>query len=135
MKNIKFFEDFNSEVPSQEIHESHDEMQNYMFFQNLNTIKNAIEELMELDPAKVDAILTDGHGWALDHIATSVDDIEEVYHFLTNSIEMGYEGEGDHEDHHDEDHEDHEEDHEEMQMQISPDEVEVEVETEDEDED
>jgi hypothetical protein len=127
MKNIKFFEDFNSKAPSQEIHEGHDEMQNYMFFQNLNTIKNAIEELMKLDPTKVDAILTDGHGWALDHIATSVDDVEEVYHFLSNSIEMGYEGEEDHEDH-------HEEDHEEMEMQFSPDEVEVETE-EDEDED
>ena len=102
MKNIKFFEDFNSEVPSQEIHEGHDEMQNYMFFQNLNTIKNAIEELMKLDHAKVDAILTDGHGWALDHIATSVDDIEEVYHFLSNSIEMSHGGEEDHEEGHEE---------------------------------
>jgi hypothetical protein len=127
MKNIKFFEDFNSRVSSQEIHEGHDEMQNYMFFQNLHTLKNAIDELIELDPAKVDAILTDGHGWALDHIATSVDDVEEVYHFLSNSIEMGYEGEEDHEDH-------HEEDHDEMEMQFSPDEAEVETE-EDEDED
>jgi hypothetical protein len=128
MKNIKFFEDFNSKAPSQEIHENHDEMQNYMFFQNLHTLKSAIDELIELDPAKVDAILTDGHGWALDHIATSVDDVEEVYHFLSNSIEMGHGGE-DHEEH-------HEEDHEEMEMQFSPDEVEVEVETEDdEDED
>jgi hypothetical protein len=126
MKNIKFFEDFNSEVPSQEIHEGHDEMQNYMFFQNLHTLKRAIEELIELDPVKVDAILTDGHGWALDHIATSVDDVEEVYHFLSNSIEMGHEGE------------DHEEGHEEMGMgiQVSPDEIEVETEEEeDEDED
>jgi hypothetical protein len=124
MKNIKFFEDFNSEVPSQEIHEGHGEMQNYMFFQNLHTIKNAIEELIELDPSKVDAILADGHGWALDHIATSVDDIEEVYHFLSNSIEMGHEGE-----------ESHEESPEEMEMgiQVSPEEVEVETEEEDED--
>jgi len=130
MKNIKFFEDFSSPVSSQEIHEGHGEMQNYMFFQNLNTLKNAIEGLMELDSDKVDAILTDGHGWALDHIATSVDDVEEVYHFLSNSIEMGYEGEEGHE-------EDHEEDHEEMdmdmEMQFSPDEVEVETEEEDED--
>lgn len=126
MKNIKFFEDFNSEVPSQEIHEGHGEMQNYMFFQNLHTIKNAIEELLELDPAKVDAILTDGHGWALDHIATSVDDVEEVYHFLSNSIEMGHEGE-----------EDHEEEPEEMEteIQVSPEEVEVETEEEEETED
>ncbi len=128
MKNIKFFEDFNSEVPSQEIHEGHVEMQNYMFFQNLNTIKNAIEEMMELDHSKVDAILTDGHGWALDHIATSVDDIEEVYHFLSNSIEMGYEGE----EGHGEDHEEgHDEDHMEMGIQVSPEEFEVETEDED----
>jgi len=126
MKNIKFFEDFNSEAPSQEIHEGHGEMQNYMFFQNLHTIKSAIEELLELDPAKVDTILTDGHGWALDHIATSVDDVEEVYHFLSNSIEMGHDGEESHE-------EEHEEEHEEMEMQVSPDEVEVETEEEDED--
>jgi hypothetical protein len=131
MKNIKFFEDFNSEVPSQEIHENHDEMQNYMFFQNLHTLKNAIDELIELDPVKVDAILTDGHGWALDHIATSVDDVEEVYHFLSNSIEMGYEGGEDHEEHHEEG---HDEDHMEMGIQVSPEEVEVETE-EDEDED
>jgi len=129
MKNIKFFEDFNSEVPSQEIHEGHGEMQNYMFFQNLHTLKNAIEELIELDPVKVDAILTDGHGWALDHIATSVDDVEEVYHFLSNSIEMGHEGE------------DHEEGHEEMGMgmgmgiQVSPDEIEVETEEDEDEED
>jgi hypothetical protein len=126
MKNIKFFEDFNSEVPSQEIHEGQGEMQNYMFFQNLHTIKNAIEELLELDPAKVDAILTDGHGWALDHIATSVDDVEEVYHFLSNSIEMGHDGE-----------EGHEEEPEEMEteIQVSPEEVEVETEEEEETED
>jgi hypothetical protein len=83
--------------------------------------------MMELDPVKVDAILTDGHGWALDHIATSVDDVEEVYHFLSNSIEMGHGGE-DHEEH-------HEEDHEEMEMQFSPDEVEVETEDDEDEED
>jgi hypothetical protein len=87
--------------------------------------------LIELDPVKVDAILTDGHGWALDHIATSVDDVEEVYHFLSNSIEMGYEGGEDHEEHHEEG---HDEDHMEMGIQVSPEEVEVETE-EDEDED
>ena len=95
MKNIKFFEEFESSDFSQgEIHENHEghELDNYMFFQNLHTLKNAIDELMELDPHEVDQILTNGHGWALDHIATSVDDVEEVYHFMANSIEMGYSG-------------------------------------------
>jgi hypothetical protein len=95
MKNIKFFEEFESNDSSQgEIHENHEghELDNYMFFQNLHTLKNAVDELMELDPHEVDQILTNGHGWALDHIATSVDDVEEVYHFMVNSIEMGYHG-------------------------------------------
>lgn len=100
MKNIKFFEEFGSDDFSQgEIHEGQEgrEMNNYMFFQNLHTLKNAIEELLELDPNEVDRILADGHGWALDHIATSVDDVEEVYHFLDNTIEMGHYRDGEEE--------------------------------------
>ena len=33
----------------------------------------------------VDMILSNGHDWASDHIATSKDDIEEVYNFLKNT--------------------------------------------------
>ena len=62
------------------------ESQNYMFFQNLQTIQHAIEELLNMDPSQVDAMLSDGHAWAVDHITTSADDIEEVYHFLTSSV-------------------------------------------------
>lgn len=58
------------------------ESNNYMFWQNLNTIKNSIEDLMSMDKSKVDELLSNGHGWALDHLATSADDIEEVYHFI-----------------------------------------------------
>jgi len=65
------------------------ESQNYMFFQNLKTIHHAISELLEMDPAQVDAMLSDGHAWAVDHITTSADDVEEVYHFLTGA--MGHE--------------------------------------------
>lgn len=59
---------------------------NYMFFQNLKTMKGAIEDMLEMNQSEVDKILSDGHGWALDHIATSADDVEEVYHFLENSM-------------------------------------------------
>ena len=58
---------------------------NYMFFQNLKTIHHAIGELLEMDPAKIDQLLSDGHAWAVDHIATSADDVEEVYHFLSSN--------------------------------------------------
>ena len=62
------------------------ETQNYMFFQNLQTIQHAIEELLNMDPTQVDALLSNGHAWAVDHITTSADDIEEVYHFLTSNM-------------------------------------------------
>lgn len=63
------------------------ETQNYMFFQNLKTIRNAVDELMNMDPAQVDKLLSAGHAWAVDHITTSADDVEEVYHFLTSNME------------------------------------------------
>ena len=63
-----------------------------MFFRNLETIRNAVEDLLSMDPAQIDAMLSDGHAWAVDHITTSADDVEEVYHFLTSNMshEDGY---------------------------------------------
>lgn len=69
------------------IEEGGGDLQNYMFFNNLKTIKHAIDELLEMDPMTVDKLLSDGHNWALDHIATSTDDIEEVYHFLNANLD------------------------------------------------
>lgn len=57
---------------------------NYMFFANLQTIKRLVDGMLEMEESKVDAILSDGHGWALDHIATSKDDVEEVFNFLAS---------------------------------------------------
>ena len=64
------------------IAESHSEQENYMFFQNLKSIKQMVDEMLELDEKMVDGILASGHDWAEDHIATSKDDVDEVYHFL-----------------------------------------------------
>ena len=58
---------------------------NYMFFQNLKTIKKMVDAMLQMDPNEVDQILSNGHGWAADHIATSKDDVEEVGGFLMNS--------------------------------------------------
>jgi hypothetical protein len=60
----------------------HQETNNYMFFGNLKTIKRLVDEMLEMDEAEVDAMLTNGHNWAVDHIATSKDDVEEVFNFL-----------------------------------------------------
>ena len=57
---------------------------NYMFFGNLETIKRMIDELVQMDHTQIDEIIKDGHEWAVDHIASSADDIQEVYNFLKN---------------------------------------------------
>ena len=59
----------------------HQETQNYMFFGNLQTMKRLIDEMLEMDESEIDEILKE-HNWALDHIATSKDDVEEVFNFL-----------------------------------------------------
>lgn len=69
-----------------EMVEGQPEMQNYMFFNNLKTVYEAIGHILEMEPSKIDEILSDGHNWATDHIATATDDIEEVYHFLNATI-------------------------------------------------
>ena len=61
-----------------------EELGRYMFFENLKIIKNAVDKMLQLDDKMVDGILASGHDWAADHIATSKDDVEEVYNFLMN---------------------------------------------------
>jgi hypothetical protein len=80
MKKIKKFDGF-SKI------EEHQEHQNYMFFGNLKTIKRLVDEMLEMDEATIDQMLSNGHDWAGDHIATSKDDIEEVFNFLAGHNE------------------------------------------------
>jgi len=67
---------------------------NYMFFQNLKTIKDAVDEMLTYNPELVDVFLSDGHDWANDHIATSKDDVEEVYNFFKSKIGIAEELKG-----------------------------------------
>lgn len=60
----------------------HQENENYMFFANIENIHRMCEEILAMDKNSIDKVLSDGHGWATDHIATSKDDVEEVYNFL-----------------------------------------------------
>lgn len=59
---------------------------NYMFFGNLESIKRMIDEMIQMDHHQVDEILKSGHEWAVDHIASSSDDIQEVYGFIKNNL-------------------------------------------------
>jgi len=67
------------------------EQANYMFFENLKTIKKVVDAMLQLDPNQVDEMLSNGHDWAADHIATSKDDVQEVGDFLMNEMHHGSE--------------------------------------------
>jgi hypothetical protein len=63
------------------------EPKHYMFFSNLKVIRDKADAILAMDPSQVDAMLGDGHDWAADHIATSKDDVEEVYNWLSSSVD------------------------------------------------
>ncbi len=52
-----------------------------MFLANLDSMARHIEELRQIKPEQLDAILQE-HAWAEDHIATSKDDLQEVTEFM-----------------------------------------------------
>ena len=61
----------------------HQETENYMFFGNLETMKNMIDDLLQMDKSKIDSILSE-HDWASDHISVASENLEHVYNFLKN---------------------------------------------------
>ena len=92
-KIIKTFENFSNETFNVFPHDAPEiehgeprEEENYMFFGDLETIKRCVDELLKMDPVKVDAALKNGHNWAVDHIVSSKDDVEEVFNFLKNEM-------------------------------------------------
>ena len=79
MKTVKKFNEYNSD---KSIDKSVDE-KNYMFWGNLKVIKDAVDNMLSMDKEQINSILESGD-WAIDHIASSKDDIEEVSNFLKN---------------------------------------------------
>ena len=67
--------------------ESHEQEKNYMFFQNLNTIKHYLDEILAMDKSSVDSLLSDGHDWAADHITVAKENIDQVENFLVGQFE------------------------------------------------
>ena len=81
-KEILFLSGLISENQMHEDH--HDGLKHYMFFSNLRVIKSRVDSLLTMNPQMLDAMLDDGHDWANDHVATSKDDIEEVFNWATS---------------------------------------------------
>jgi hypothetical protein len=77
---IKKFEQFE---PENNIDTNIDkEMDNYMFFANLENICRMVTEIMEMDSDEIDTMLTEEHDWAADHISKSKESISHVYNWL-----------------------------------------------------
>ena len=70
------------------------QVQNYMFFSNLEQMISQAQQLLKLDPMKVEQILQDGHDWADDHITVAKENLDQVFDFMMN--ESQYSG-GDYE--------------------------------------
>jgi hypothetical protein len=72
-----------NEISEQPITQADDIPKNYMFFGNLKKIKSNIDRILELDEKELDALL-DEHDWAIDHISSANENIEQVAEFLLN---------------------------------------------------
>lgn len=95
MSRVASFDEFrknrvaDQKEEQEHIIESSDENSGYyMFFRNLMSMKHYIEEIMALDPAKVEAMLSNGHDWASDHITSAKDDVAEVAEWIRTESEM-----------------------------------------------
>ena len=62
----------------------------YMFIQNIETMHGHLSMLIKImqDENSLNAIkeIMKEHEWAVDHLSTSKDDIEEVFNFLMNEV-------------------------------------------------
>jgi len=72
----------------------HGQIQNYMFFSNLEQMISQAQQLLKLDPMEVEQIIQGGHDWADDHITVAKENLDQVFDFMMN--ESQYSG-GDYE--------------------------------------
>ena len=63
------------------------QIQNYMFFSNLEQMIRQAQLLLELDPMEVEAILKGGHDWADDHITVAKENLSQVFDFMMNETQ------------------------------------------------
>lgn len=83
-KIVKLTESDLNNLVKKVLEEQMEEPANYMFFGNLEQIKEQCEKLLQLDPHMVDDILNNGHDWADDHITEAKTNIDQVFDFLMN---------------------------------------------------
>ena len=68
------------------INEAEENLDHYMFFGDLKTIKSYCDALLAMNSQEIDSILQNGHDWACDHVAVAKSKLEDVSGFLKNEI-------------------------------------------------
>lgn len=69
------------------LNEGYEDLENYMFFSNLESIKRMIEKIQSLDFHKIDVQLSNGHDWATDHVGKAKENVQQVCDFLCSNRE------------------------------------------------
>ena len=87
-KIVKLTESDLNRIVKKVLNEQDIEEANYMFFSNLQQMKRQIEMIMEMDKEVVNEIIINGHDWADDHISEAKTNIDQVFDFLKNEIEI-----------------------------------------------
>ena len=87
-KIVKLTESDLNRIVKKVLNEQDIENANYMFFSNLQQMKRQIEMMMEMDKEVVNEIIINGHDWADDHISEAKTNIDQVFDFLKNEMEI-----------------------------------------------
>ena len=87
-KIVKLTESDLNRIVKKVLSEQDIEDANYMFFSNLQQMKRQIEMMMEMDKEVVNKIIINGHDWADDHISEAKTNIDQVFDFLKNEMEI-----------------------------------------------
>lgn len=87
-KIVKLTESDLNRIVKKVLNEQDIEDANYMFFSNLQQMKRQIEMIMEMDKEVVNEIIINGHDWADDHISEAKTNIDQVFDFLKNEMEI-----------------------------------------------
>lgn len=87
-KIVKLTESDLNRIVKKVLNEQDIEDANYMFFSNLQQMKRQIEMIMEMDKEVVNEIIINGHDWADDHISEAKTNIDQVFDFLKNEMDI-----------------------------------------------
>jgi hypothetical protein len=84
MKHIKVFENFEGDENSTNDQQSN--VDNYMFFSNLENIVKMAQNILSMDKDRIDEMLTKQHDWANDHVSVSKENLEHVNDWLNSQF-------------------------------------------------